>query len=82
MELEKKLDSFNYKIEALEKEKETSTKLVKELKETITLLETDNVDLKVHNIIQQKIIWAHAPQSESESYPVIDVTLTLTKKTI
>ena len=29
---------------------------------------TENVDLKVQNIIQQKIIGAHAAQSESESY--------------
>ena len=53
LELEKQLDSFKFKIEALEKEKEMSTKLVKELKETIALLETDNVDLKVQNIIKQ-----------------------------
>jgi hypothetical protein len=68
VELGEQIEIFKFRIEALEKEKEISKQLVKELKETIALLETDYVDLKVQNIIQQKIIGAHAAQSKSEFY--------------
>ena len=68
VKLDEEIETFKFKIEAVEKEKEISTKLVNELKETIALLEKENVDLRVQNIIQQKIIVSHADQRESESY--------------
>ena len=42
------------------------TKQNQELKDLITLIQKENVNLKVEIIIQQKIIQSHADQSESE----------------
>ena len=68
IQLEEETKIVQSKIEALEEEKEISSKLVKELKDTITLLEKENVDLKVQTIIQHKIIGSFTDQSEMESY--------------
>ena len=68
IELEEETKLFQSRMEALEKEKDISTRLVKELKDTITLLEKENIDLKVQSIIQHKIIESFSAESESESY--------------